>query len=378
MLDSVKVQISTDFAILCLEQDPGSGGLSPGPYATSAPGELAIMAGTKYAEMDVRVDCWDAKPPPPEDHWEDQDVVPWRSLDGASEVYLRGFHPSGDGSVSLKGLERARVEILARGRNRYRYSNGPDDWDGIPREQWLLRFWPDLHDLDAVAGPPRRLIGRSWLPAPTGGFRMSVDALETAGWMSALTRTPFGDIFGALARRNAAFRPEELPRPSGVWTWETDSRRLAGEDGDPRLERIAAAAGVEIRTYRDALQALIALGVFATVQSPDGPLLVPNPAPPVSVWDIVEPVHDTGYGSPHAVEFDAYRTISEDLLHQARWAEDGVLRETPERIASRLGLSTYEVLGALNFLSALGHDVEPLPGKDIDTRSTIALSATAR
>lgn len=377
MLDSVEVQISTDFAILCLEQDPGSG-LSPGPYTISAPGALAMMAGTKYAEMDVRVECWDGEPPPAGDRWEDQDVVPWQSVDGASKAYLSGFDSPQDGSVSLQGLERARVEVLAWGRNRYGYSDGPNDWEGIPREQWLLRFWPDLHDLDAITGPPRRLIGRSWLPTPAPGFQTSVDALRTTGWWSALARTPFADIFQALYYRDAAFQMEELPQSFLGWTWETDARRGRGEDGDTRLERVARAAGVEILTYRDALQALIALGVFATVQTPDGQLLVPNPAPPISVWEIVGTFHDTGYGSPRALEFDAYRTVSEDLLHQARWARDGVLRATPERIASRLGLSLNEVLGALTLLAALGHSVEPLPGKDIDTRSTIALSAAAR
>jgi hypothetical protein len=376
MLDSMEVQISTDFAILCLAQDPGPG-LTPGPYAASAPGALSMMAGTKNAEMDVRVECWDAMPPPPGDHWEDQDVLPWRSLDGGSEAYLSGFDSPEDNSLSLQGFERARVEVLAWGRNRYGYSDGPYDWDGIPREQWLLRFWPDLDDLDALSGPPRRLIGRSWLPTRASGFHTAVNVLRTTGWCSALARTPFGHILDALSYRHEASRMEELPQSFLGWTWETDACGAHGEDGDARLERVARAAGVEIRTYRDALQALITLGVIATVQSPDGQLLVPNPAPPVSVWDIVESSSDKGHGSPRALEFDAYRTVSEDLLHQARWAKGGVLRETPERIASRLGLSLDEVLGALNFLFALGHDVEPLPGRDVDTRSTIALSFAA-
>ena len=241
-----------------------------------------------------------------------------------------------------------------------------------------MRFWPDLDDLDAVAGPPRRLIGRSWLPARTSRFETAVGALKTTGWWPALAGTPFADIFQALYYRDRAFRIEELPRPFLGWTWDTDACHARGEEGDTRLERVARAAGVEILTYRDALQALIALGVFATVRSPGGELLVPNPAPPVSVWVIVESFADRGYGSPRAIEFGAYRTVSEDLLHQARWAKDGVLRETPERIASRLGLSLDEVAGALNLLSALGHDVEPLPGKDVDTRSTIALCAADR
>jgi hypothetical protein len=100
--------------------------------------------------------------------------------------------------------------------------------------------------------------------------------------------------------------------------------------------------------------------------------------PPISAWEIVEPPRETGHGSPRALEFAAYGTVSEDLLHQARWADDGVLRATPERIASRLGLSRNEVLGALRFLAALGHVVEPPAEGDLDTRSPIALSAAVR
>jgi hypothetical protein len=373
MVDSVEAQFSTDFANLILEQDPGSGD-SPGPYATSAPGWLAMKAGTKYADLDVRVECWDAKPPPPEDEWQDQDVLPWRSIDGSEDAQLRAFDSLGDSAVSLRGLDRARVEVLAWGRNRYGYSTGPDDWADLPRERWLLRFWPDLDDLDALAGPPRRLIGREWLPAPRDGFGTAVQALETAGWgSSALADTPFRHIFQAIVYQRAAFRAEELPKPFLGWTWDTDAPR-AGDAGD-RLERVARAAGVEVLTYRDALEALIALGVLATVQTPDGQLLVPNPAPPISAWDIIEPDNDTGYTSPRALEYQEYRTISEDLLHQARWAKDGELRATPERIASRLGLSRKEVLGALNFLAGLGHRVEPLPGENFDTESTVTLGA---
>jgi hypothetical protein len=330
--------------------------------------------------MQVRVECWNGKPPPPSDDWEDQDVLPWRCVDGSSYAYLRGFDPPEDrGVLSLHGLEHARVEVLAWGRNRYNYSNGPDESHAMARERWLLRFWPDLANLDAVAGPPRRLIGRGWLPAPTEGFHASVRALETTGWWSAMAGTPIGEIFQALLYRDAAFRIEELPKSFLGWTWETEAVTRPGYSvgDDDRLQRVARAAGIEVLTYRDALEALIALGVFATVQTTHGQLLVPNPAPPVSAWDIVQPRSNTGYGSPRALEYDAYRTISEDLLHQARWANEGLLCASPAKIASRLGLSRAEVLGALNFLAGLGHEVEPLPERDFDTESTVTLRAKA-
>ena len=332
--------------------------------------------------MDVRVERWDAKPPPACDEWEDQDVLPWRSINGSSEAHLGGFDAADDGAVSLDGLDRARVEILAWGRNRYHYGGGPDDWANVARERWLLRFWPDPHDLDALAGPPRRLIGRSWLPAPTNAFQASVDALRMTGWWSALAGpTPFAEIFQALYYQRAAFRMEELPPSFVAWTWDAEVPGTGRDDDDllsDRVEAVGRAAGVEILTYRDALRALIALGVFATVETPTGQKLVPNPTPPVSVWEIVEPVSLTGYGSPRSLEFDAYRTVSEDLLHQARWTQDGVLRATPERLASRLGLSLEEVLGALKLLAALGHSVEPLPAEDTDAGAEVALSATTR
>jgi hypothetical protein len=372
MVDAVEVQLSTDFAGLSLEQDPGTAVLS-GPYATSAPGTLAMKAGTKYSDMDVRVESWDAQPPPPGDLWEDQDVLPWRSINGASEAYLRGFDEP-PAAVALAGLERARVEVLAWGRNRYDYGTGPDDPDEIPRERWLLRFWPDLEDLDALAGPPRRLIDRSWLPAPRSAFHTSREALRTTGWWSPLLDAPFSDIFQALYYHEAAFRMEELPQAFLRWTWETPVTRTHSPYGDTGFDSVSRAAGIEILTYRDAMQALIALGVFATVQTPDGELLVPNPAPPIRAWEVVERVPDTGYSSPRALEFAAYRKVSEDLLHLARWAKDGVLRATPERIASRLGLSLDETLGALNFLAGVGDVVEPMPDKGVDTRSEIVLS----
>lgn len=133
---------------------------------------------------------------------------------------------------------------------------------------------------------------------------------------------------------------------------------------------------MEIRTYRHALRALVGLGVFATVETPDGNLLIPNPAPPVSPWDIVEPFTAKGHGSPRAVESEAYRTVSEDLVHLAGWAPDGILRTTPERIATRLNLSDDDdTIGALAFLDALGHRVEPLPTREAHWNQTISLSA---
>lgn len=375
LLSSVEAQLSTDFALLCLEQESGSG-LSSGAYATSAPGVLAMQAGTKYAKLEVRVERWDGQPPPADDEWEDRDVLPWRCVDGPSIACLSGFEVVDGSELSLEGLEQARVEVLAWGRNRYFYSGGPadDDWDQVPPERWLLRLWPDPAGLDAMAGAPRRLIGRSWLPAPTSGFPAAVSALRTTGWVSALGG-PFSAIFQALPHQNAAFRLEELPQPFRHWTWETVVSVGRNEIADARLELVARAAGVEIRTYRDALRALVALGVFATVETPSGNLLVPNPAPPVSPWDIVEPVPATGYQSPRALEFEAYRTVSDDLVHLARWAPDGILRTTPERIATRLGLSCAEAIGALAFLAALGHRVEPLPERGSDGSGTISLSA---
>ncbi len=381
LVDSLEVQLGTDFALLSLTQEPDAE-LASGPYATSAPGSLALMAGTKYAEMDVRIERWDGEPPGVGDEWEDRDVLPWQPLPESSEAHLAGFDPADDGTFSLGDLGRARVEVLAWGRNRYGYSDGPDDWLGTPRERWLLRFWPDPDCLDALTGPPRRLIGRGWLPSPTDAFSACVDALETTGWTPALSgATPFDDIFQALLYQRAAFTAEELPPPFVTWTWETEvGRHEDVADGVVR-KRVAAvgrAAGVEIRTYRDGLRALIALGVFTTVQTPDGPKLAPNPTPPVSVWDIIESVPPRGYGSPRVVELKAFGTLSEDLLHLARWAPGEVLRATPVRIASRLGVAPGEALGALGYLAALGHVVEPAPHGDIDPSAEIALSARVR
>jgi hypothetical protein len=359
-------QLSTDFALLYVEQ-PGTTIKQLGVYARSVPGSVGVTCGTKYAEVAVRVERWDSSPPPAADEWEDRDVLPWQSV-ASGALQIHGMGDDSDDGMPLDGLDRGRVEVLAQGRHRYDYGNSPLDEDGrwlLPPERWLVRLWPDPDGLDALAGPPRRLAGRQWLPQRRTGWAAAMQSWHEAGWYQALDTLPgFDRLHRALLWVGRPCRPDDLPPATGEWGWDSRLVRVPNV-ADPqayvagqrrRLEPVGAAAGMELHTYRDALTALLNLGLLATLAGAE-PLYVPNPAPPAA-WDtLAELTIPEGYA--RAAALSDYHHLADDLKHLLVWAPDGVLRTEPLAIAVRLAVPVEDVLGALRLLAARGYRVEP-------------------
>src|SRR5690349_13142351 len=147
------------------QRDLEDGGGS-GTYASSVPGRLALQCGTKYLDLEVRLERWDECPPVADPRWEDCDELPWEALEGAGPLMMSGFDvQSGTAALEVEGLGRARAQVLARGRHRYSYGHSPDE--GVETaEEWLVRVWPDPLGRDLLDAPPRRLAGPHPLHPP--------------------------------------------------------------------------------------------------------------------------------------------------------------------------------------------------------------------
>jgi hypothetical protein len=92
LLASAEYELDTEFSILDATQS-GPGGIT-GSYAISAPGVVAMLAGTKFAHLRVRLERWSGPPDSVTDEWEDEDVVPWASDPGGSPLEVWGFEPA--------------------------------------------------------------------------------------------------------------------------------------------------------------------------------------------------------------------------------------------------------------------------------------------
>ncbi len=106
--------------------------------------------------MHLRAERWDAKPPLT-DEWEDYDDLPFIEVSTAGKLMIGGFDP-GEVGLDLAGLGAGRVQVLARGRHRYRYNSGPPQ-EGTAPEEWVIRFHPVDRSPDPMAGGPRRIAG---------------------------------------------------------------------------------------------------------------------------------------------------------------------------------------------------------------------------
>lgn len=180
LISFVDSEFSTDFGLLHARQEGVVEEASSMTFAASIPGQVGMSAGTRYANLAVRLERWDAQPPPSEDGWEDLDEVPWVTEPSAGRWQASGFDPAEPGTgLSLEGLERGRLQVMAAGRYRYRY--GDDDVDDLPPERWLLRLWPE-QARDGLSGPPRRLAGRLPFANPTNAWFNAVHSWSAGGW----------------------------------------------------------------------------------------------------------------------------------------------------------------------------------------------------
>lgn len=148
-LGDATVEIETDFALLSV----GNGEERPDSwlFATSNAGMLGMTCGSKHARLSVRIERWSADPGPVLDGWEESDEVPFEPLPGGEPARASGFDSAGERGLDLRGLGRARARVCARGR-----LDTTDD--ETSDESWLVQFWPDVENLDAMAGAERKLL----------------------------------------------------------------------------------------------------------------------------------------------------------------------------------------------------------------------------
>lgn len=373
-LGAVEAEFSTDFAILKAYQgmeDADSGG-----FAGSRPGAVDALCGTKHANLRVRAERWDSRPPM-QRGWEDVDELPFAEVPDEGPLVLSGFEAS-DVGLDVDGLGRARVLVQARGRHRYGYSDFRED---LPREEWLLQFWPDPEAQDGLAGDPRRLAGPGPMVTPRpSGRHAALHAWRQTGWHAHLSDVPgYDQAERALNLSPAPLSYEELAAAAlrCSYDWGRGDRSAESdplnailhpprkkeqithmtatiEAWDARkaqsLVDLAAAAELpEVRVMADFIQALLNIGLLLHVRQAGQELLVPNACPGL-VWEVLEVDEQQRRHLRRKSAAADFETTFDDLINILAWAPERRLVTTPRRIAIRLGTTPDQVLGALDLL----------------------------
>lgn len=366
MREAVDAAFETDFAIVGAAQK-----VSPpecGSFAGTAPGAVAALAGTKYARVEMRLELWDERPPF-EAGWEDADELPFEAVRDAGPLVPHGFEPVGPG-IDIADVGRARVQVLARGRQRYSYSTGGlDALEALPPEQWKLRFFQDDLGGDPLAGESRRLSGTApFGPLPRSGTRDALAAWGRAGWDEFLWLSPgVGGLLTRLVGNDARARTAAEIAAETLGQLGRSTLHFQMPDGatDPLdalvqynswspTDRVSEAAGrAPAGTIRDLLDALVDIGLLLPVRTRRGTVLVPNPEPD-PVWEQV---------ALDGVRLAAVRKsavghladgVATDVINLLRWVGPEGLVTSPRRIAIRLALSSIAVAHALDSLSQTG------------------------
>lgn len=367
---AVEQSFDTDFAILTAAQVVSFGD-SPGvfSYAASVPGVIAMVCGTKYASVSVRLERWDAPAPSADDSWEDRDEIPFRVLPGAGPLLVGGFDQAQPPGLDVDGLADVRVEILARGRHRYSYSSPPDD--GLPPEEWLLRLWPVNGPVDPFAGPPRRIAGPLPFQVRWTAWSLAMHSWKQTGWASFMGGLwpAYYEIWLGLHRAARPVTREELAQSWGPWgpereqhgayQWDTPAGgfpRTAYFDtgeADERRQAVVAAAGLSsIDTFADVLMAMVNLGMVLRVTNGEE-RFAPNPSPSL-VWERLSLTESQMQGLRLQIGYADFRSAQHDLAHMVEWSPDHRLVATPRRIAIRLAIHPEGVLGGIELLRDLG------------------------
>lgn len=148
--------VETDFAKLSVNQQwqqPPDANI----FASSTPGALGMICGSRHAKLHVTVQRWSSRPAAAGEDWEDVDEIPFEPLPEAGPLYIFGFDEPGVGGPALdvSGLGRCVARVCASNRH---IADRRYDADGDQTtERWLVQLWPDAHGLDPMHAEPRIL-----------------------------------------------------------------------------------------------------------------------------------------------------------------------------------------------------------------------------
>jgi|GEM_PF-3425574 len=382
---ATEVTLKTEFGCFSADQPPPMGAASyPHSFAASAPGTVDMRAGTRYAEISLRLERWTGQPPDAPG-WEDRDELPWRTLPGERVLVVSNEFEEGNGeALQLGGLEGGRVRVSARGRHRYFYD---DAVASLPPEEWLVQLWPQDGDSDPFAGPPRR-IGQPW--------KEPLRAWEKSGWygvlsayahffsiLSAVGRFPDGFTQASIAADWVATRfgdfepmrwddplsPISAPTADGPPAWECRwawVSKLAGSRGLPQLVTVG-----DLWTF------MVGVGMISPTRSNSFTVSQPTvsaidePSLPADV------LAEIRANQARHLELEA-GYLAGDIYHMVDWSAGQTLVTSPAEIGARFNVDVELVIAALAS-RGLMCSVEPDPELvGVDTITTLRSAAARR
>lgn len=372
-------EFSTDLAILDASQEKGKGAMAGG-FVGSGPGAASVLCGTKYAEIRVRAERWDGRPPH-QPGWEDIDEWPFEEVPDGGPLTLSGFDP-GKAALDIEGLGRSRVLVYARGRQRYGYSSSPVETRAP--EEWLFQLFPDPDHLDALASGPRRLSGGApFTPSEQTGWNAAMHAWKQTGWHHYLytcpgyyetnlalevlgkPATPAEIAATGLRFRTPYVHPLDDPlavhlQPPIPVEKHDNAALMKGAAEQTELRRsLAALAGMDdMTTMADFIQALQNVGLLFELPGASR-VLVPN-AVPRMVWDFADLSEGQRASCRLQIGYADYRHVADDIANLVAWAPNHHLTATPRQLGIRLAIDPRKILGGLDLLT-MTHGLAPHP-----------------
>lgn len=386
LVAALERDLTTDFALLFVQQEGIAPEAATWTFAASEPGTLAMITGMKYSDLRVRVERWDSRPDWVGDDWEDCDELPWAPVPGGGRLSVSGFDaPTGKGLL-IEDIGPARVQVFASGR--HQYSNTSEDLAHYEPERWLLRLWPEPGPPEPLAGPPRRIAGPLPFFVERSPWEAAVHGWQVAGWPSELSQlSAFREIENAVHRVGRPFERDDLTpllRRGVDWTSPVNGSvpmTVEGRRRDPGpyelLEQLATITGLpEVATFADAFTCLLRLGLLARCETPSGARLVPNPAPePISpvlvLSDAAARLRDVRL-VPHV----DLRYLEGDMSTLACWSQGGRVT-TPRTIAVRLSVPVADVVDVFRGRALNWPDAFDLDPREIGPDTAITLGAAS-
>ena len=355
LLAFVDHELSTDFALLAVGQ-ADTDHADVGDFASSVPGVLSLLCGTKFARIRIRLERWNEAPPVDLSAWEDRDELPFEATKGGGELFSFGFDEQIEPGLDLGSTTRFRVRIQASGRHRYGYE-GPHDPDQEPQhEDWLVQFWPDPDHVGVLTGEPRRLAGPSPLELESTPWTAALHGWAVTGWTELLNCFPaFAGIAYGMSRAAGPADVETIlkhgwavggPRDATLQTKVV--ARPGWDDEDELRALLASAAAMEqIDTIGDLVEAITRLELIA-LTAPSGNY-VPNPAPQPA-WDRLELPAVTKQRVLERALAEDYAATASGVMELLSWADGNVIHTTPIALATRMTVRLSKVIGAFELL----------------------------